>query len=207
MVDTVENLLQLCVMTAFLKTARFATFTTLTLVSLLAVSAGAQAADGDTGKPPAKMEVLDPTNYVGLVKAGYQAAKEIPDICAKLFCYCGCDLTDCHGSLLDCFTSDHGVDCHICQEESILALKFHKKGKSLADIQKFIDKRYAKEYPFEEESAALKKYKAERLWGKKDNSSTSKQKADDTTDNNKGTIANSKRKPDSKSCCGDEKRQ
>jgi hypothetical protein len=113
--------------------------------------------------------VLNPDNYVGQVKAGYAAAKEIPEVCAKLFCYCGCDLTDCHASLLDCFTSDHGVDCHICQEESILALSFHRKGKSLSDIQKFIDKRYAKEYPFEVESPGLQKYKKERLWdaGKK----------------------------------------
>ena len=132
--------------------------------------------------------VLNPDNYVGQVKAGYAAAKEIPEICAKLFCYCGCDLTDCHGSLLDCFTSDHGVDCHICQEEAILALSFHHKGKSLSDIQKYIDKRYAKEYPFEVESPGLQKYKKDRLWdaGKKADaqptSTTGKKKKSSSTD-------------------------
>ncbi|MBX9666753.1 MAG: PCYCGC domain-containing protein [Candidatus Obscuribacterales bacterium] len=193
-------------MTAFSKTARLATIVTLTLVSALSASAGAQAADSDGGKATAKKDVLDPNNYVGQVKAGYQAAKEIPEICAKLFCYCGCDLTDCHATLLDCFTSDHGVDCHICQEETILALKFHRKGKSLTDIQKFIDKRYSKEYPFEEESDALKKYKAERLWGNKGTNSASNKKTEDR-DNSKSSMANTKRKPDAKSCCGEEKRQ
>lgn len=123
-------------------------------------------------------QVLDPTNYVGQVRAGYAAAKEIPEVCAKLFCYCGCDGTDIHGSLLDCFTSDHGVDCHICQEESILALKFYRKGKSIKEIQKYIDQRYAREYPFEEETEIYKKYKAERLWGNKSGSSSGSTKSE-----------------------------
>jgi len=112
-------------------------------------------------------KVLPPDRFFGKAKAGYAAAQKIPHICAKLFCYCGCDLTDCHGSLLDCFTSEHGEDCHICQEEAIKALVLDKKGKSLKQIQKYIDKKYAKEYPFEVESEALKKYRSTRLWGKK----------------------------------------
>jgi len=156
-------------------------------------SAGAETTD----KPAGKAQVLNPDNYVGQVKAGYAAAKEIPEICAKLFCYCGCDLTDCHGSLLDCFTSDHGVDCHVCQEESILALKLHKKGKSLADIQKFIDKRYAKEYPFEVESPVLQKYKNERLWD------AGKKSAEASTPNKNG----SRKKSDGSCCSGGEKQK
>lgn len=121
---------------------------------------------GPNGELPA---VLDPDKYSGQARAGYAACKEIPQICDKLFCYCGCDLTDCHGSLLDCFTNDHGEDCHICQEEAIVALKLHKKGKTLTAIQKEVDKKFEKEYPFEVESPALQKYKANRLWdmGKK----------------------------------------
>lgn len=121
---------------------------------------------GPNGELPA---VLDPDKYSGQAQAGYAACKEVPAICDKLFCYCGCDLTDCHGSLLDCFTNDHGEDCHICQEEAIIALKLHKKGKTLSDIQKEVDKKFEKEYPFEVESPALQKYKANRLWdmGKK----------------------------------------
>lgn len=160
----------------------------------LCVSVGLCLSAWAEEKPTGTGQVLDPNNYVGQVKAGYAAAKEIPEICAKLFCYCGCDLTDCHGSLLDCFTSDHGVDCHICQEESILALSYHRKGKSLSDIQKYIDKRYSKEYPFEVESPGLQKYKKERLWdaGKKTSS--------EITSNKK-----SKNRSTDSSCCGDKK--
>lgn len=161
-------------------------------------------------KPFSPPQVLDPNNYVGLVKAGYAAAKEIPDICDKLFCYCGCDLTDCHGSLLDCFTSDHGVDCRICQEEAILALKFHKQGKTLAQIQKIIDKRYEKEYPFEVESEALQRYKASRLWqgGKKAKASQSGKLGSIAPQNSEGvplSNAGKRRLRKDGSCCEGDK--
>lgn len=108
--------------------------------------------------------VLDPEKFFGNAKAGYMAAKEAPDVCLKLFCYCGCDLTDEHNSLLDCFTSDHGVDCHICQEEALIGLKMKRQGKSIAEIQKAVDIMFYKQYPFDEVSPALKKYRTERLW-------------------------------------------
>lgn len=190
-------------MRAFTKTA------TVLVATILIGSNSALHAETQTQtqQPSGKTEVLDPNNYVGQVKAGYQAAKEIPDICAKLFCYCGCDMTDCHGSLLDCFTSDHGVDCHICQEEAILALKFHRKGKSLADIQKFIDKRYAKEYPFEVESATLLKYKKERLWDANKKGSASGDSQPSASVNGSDGKAEPKLKAGKKldaSCCGND---
>ena len=83
------------------------------------------------GEPP----VLDPNKFFGHAKSGYAAAQLCPEICAKLFCYCGCDMTDDHDSLLDCFTTDHGVDCHICQEEALIALKMKREGKSMKQIQ------------------------------------------------------------------------
>lgn len=152
-----------------------------------------------------KTEVLDPEQYEGQVKEGYRAAKKIPEICKQLFCYCGCDLTDCHGSLLDCFTNDHGVDCHICQEEAIIALKLHEKGKSMAYIQKKIDKKYAKEYPFELESDVLRKYKAERLWGSKKNKVSTK---DETSEKKADfTVINTRRTKDNGCCQGDKNKE
>jgi hypothetical protein len=132
-----------------------------------AAAAPAQSSNAEgAGTAPTAGEkpVLDPGQYFGKAKAGYQAAKEAPEICAKLFCYCGCDLTDDHGSLLDCFTSDHGVDCYICQEEALVALKMKQQGKSLAEIQKVVDLAYTKEYPWDENSPAYKKYLAAKLW-------------------------------------------
>jgi hypothetical protein len=110
--------------------------------------------------------VLPAENFFGNAKLGYLAAKRVPDICEKLFCYCGCDLTDNHSSLLDCFTSDHGVDCNICQEEALLADKMHTAGSSLAEIQKVIDQKYAPEYNsiFNKPSKMLLEYRSKRKW-------------------------------------------
>src|SRR5262249_14426704 len=110
-------------------------------------------------KPGTAPAVLPPENFVGKASEGYAAAKEVPDICKKLFCYCGCDMTDSHSSLLDCFTCEHGVDCTICQDEAIIALNLKKKGKSLADIQKEIDQAFQTLYPWEKPSPALEKYR------------------------------------------------
>ncbi|HEY9868439.1 MAG TPA: CYCXC family (seleno)protein [Candidatus Obscuribacterales bacterium] len=108
--------------------------------------------------------VLAPEQFFGAAAMGYAAAKAVPHICHKLFCYCGCDITDSHSNLLDCFTSYHGADCHICQEEALLALKMNRDEQPIATIQKVIDETYSSKYPFKEDSPAYKKYKATRLW-------------------------------------------
>ena len=126
---------------------------------MLTFSLGAFAMDAKEQLKP----VLNPEKYFGKAKLGYLPAQRCPEICAKLFCYCGCDVTDEHGSLLDCFTSDHGVDCYICQEEALVALQMKKEGKSLAEIQKVIDQSYEKQYPFDATEILLK-YRRERLW-------------------------------------------
>lgn len=111
-----------------------------------------------------RKDVLEPSQFFGLASFGYASAKQCPEIMEKLFCYCGCDLTDSHTSLLDCFTSAHGVDCHICQEEAVLANKLQKEGVSITEIQKTIDEKYSNQYPFEQDTAAYKKYKSTRLY-------------------------------------------
>ena len=73
-------------------------------------------------------------------------------------------MTDDHDSLLDCFTTDHGVDCHICQEEALIALKMKREGKSMKQIQQAIDVMFEKEYPFDEPTAVIQKYRKNRLW-------------------------------------------
>jgi hypothetical protein len=107
--------------------------------------------------------VLPAGQFFGPAAVGYQAAQQCPEIIAKLFCYCGCDETDQHSSLLDCFTTTHGADCQICTDEAVIAARMKKQGKSIAEVQEAVDSKYAKEYPFEKESAALKKYRAMAL--------------------------------------------
>ncbi len=103
-------------------------------------------------------KVIDPEKFSGQIAAGYKAAQDAANICSKLFCYCGCDLTDEHLSLLDCFTSMHGVDCAICQEEAVIARDLNKQGKSLAFIQQTIDEHFSSQYPWDEASPALEQY-------------------------------------------------
>lgn len=153
-------------------------------------------------KPP--KEVLNPEQYVGKVRMGYMAAKAAPEICEKLFCYCGCDYTDEHASLLDCFTSDHGVDCYICQEAAIMALKMKRKGETLSNIQKAVDLRWGKIYPFyEQPSANIKRYWATRLWapGKEP---TAAEKHDENAASLTPTMAgdNSQDEKKTPGCCG-----
>lgn len=110
-------------------------------------------------------KVLDHSKFVGKVKMGYMAAQRAPEVCEKLFCYCGCDYTDEHCSLLDCFTSDHGVDCIYCQGEAVLAYKMKRKGASVAEIQKAVDLNWGPHYPFyEQPSDTIKKYWKTREW-------------------------------------------
>lgn len=128
-------------------------------------STGATSAAQKQTKKKDLGPVLAPQKFFGKAKLGYLAAKQIPQIADKLFCYCGCDLTDEHISLLECFTSDHGADCDVCVGEIVDALKLHRKGATIAQIQEAIDKKYRHEYPFDETpSDTLKQYEANRLW-------------------------------------------
>ncbi|MFN8655567.1 MAG: CYCXC family (seleno)protein [Candidatus Obscuribacterales bacterium] len=130
-----------------------------------AAAASQTTAAATAGKKP-RAEVLNPDQFFGMAMIGYAAAKAAPDVMENLFCYCGCDLTDSHTSLLDCFTSIHGVDCHICQDEAQVALKLHKQGLPMLKIQQQIDEEFSKQYPFEEDTPTYKNYKAHRLWVK-----------------------------------------
>jgi hypothetical protein len=110
------------------------------------------------------LPVLDPSRYFGEAAMGYASAKAAPEVMSVLFCYCGCDATDGHHHLIDCFTSNHGVDCHICQEEAVEALKLYRAGTPIATIQQNIDEHYSHHYPFGEDTQNYKTYKASRLW-------------------------------------------
>lgn len=55
-------------------------------------------------KPP-----LSPARFVGQTARAYQIANDIPDVLDQLYCYCGCDRSLGHKSLLSCFTDDHGA--------------------------------------------------------------------------------------------------
>lgn len=184
----------------------------LTFSRAFILSAAAAAAaliyQGATLAGQAADPVLDPNKYFGKAKIGYMAAQACPEICEKLFCYCGCDVTDEHNSLLDCFTTDHGVDCYICQEEAVIALKMKKEGKSLGEIQKAIDAKYEKMNPFDP-TDKLKHYWSIRSYKPDPKAKPAAQNTGKPASQNTGKNAQPKAsvKGSGKSCCGGKAKQ
>ena len=52
---------------------------------------------------------LDPARFVGKAQLAHQIARDIPDVLDGLYCYCGCDKTSGHKSLLSCYTDGHAA--------------------------------------------------------------------------------------------------
>lgn len=119
--------------------------------------------------PPAQVSPLAKTIWdgpkaEGAVAQSYAAAKAQPELMSKLFCYCGCDVSENMPSLLTCFQSNHSTDCNICQEEALLASRLHKKGLAIREIQVQVDRQYSSRYPFDTPSELLKRYEKARLY-------------------------------------------
>jgi hypothetical protein len=108
-------------------------------------------------------KVLDPDQFGSTaVKHGYQLARANPTLAKQLFCYCGCDLTESHKTILDCYTdkNKHAADCHECIDELVSASQLQKTGKSIAYIQHNLHQKWAQQYPFSEPTQAYKDFLA-----------------------------------------------
>jgi hypothetical protein len=85
----------------------------------------------------------------------YVVAGRMKKVLYQQPCYCHCDRSQGHGSLLDCFASRHGSGCDICQKEDFYSYEQTRKGKTPAEIregiihgewQKVDTAKYAKNY-------------------------------------------------------------
>lgn len=114
-----------------------------------AASAIAQAANGSdvqccTGDSAAYLRMtLDPKLFAGDVKKAYQVAQDDPALLAQMHCYCGCDRTQGHKNLLDCFRDKHGSTCAICTGEAIEAEQLARQGMPVEQIRDSLRARYA----------------------------------------------------------------
>ena len=52
---------------------------------------------------------IDPSRFVGKAARAHQVAREIPDVLDQLYCYCHCDRSAGHKSLLSCYTDGHAA--------------------------------------------------------------------------------------------------
>jgi hypothetical protein len=86
---------------------------------------------------------LDPNQFVGEVKQAYLIAESDPALLAQLHCYCGCDRTDGHKNLLDCYRDTHGAHCAICTGEAIEAAKLAGEGMPVEKIRDALRDRFA----------------------------------------------------------------
>jgi hypothetical protein len=94
--------------------------------------------------PAAKLRMtLDPKLFQGDVKKAYQVAQDDPALLAQMHCYCGCDRTEGHKNLLDCFRDKHGSTCAICTGEAIEAEQLARQGMPVEQIRDSLRARYA----------------------------------------------------------------
>jgi hypothetical protein len=91
--------------------------------------------------PTTLPDTLDPSQFANpVVKNAYAAAAKVKRVLYQQPCYCHCDRSQGHGSLLDCFTSAHGSGCNVCIGEALYAYEQTRKGKSAAQIREGIEK-------------------------------------------------------------------
>ncbi len=79
---------------------------------------------------------LDPELFPDpLAQNAYAVAAKIKMTLYQQPCYCHCDRSQGHGSLLDCFASKHGSQCGTCIYEDLYAFEQSRKRKSAAQIR------------------------------------------------------------------------
>jgi hypothetical protein len=79
---------------------------------------------------------LEPSIYSDkLVFNAYVVAGRSKKILYQEPCYCHCDRSNGHGSLLDCFAGTHGAGCDICQKEAFYSYEQMRRGKTAAQIR------------------------------------------------------------------------
>lgn len=106
--------------------------------------ADGQVASSGSADPAAKLRMtLDPQLFQGDVRKAYQVAQDDPALLAQMHCYCGCDRTEGHKNLLDCFRDKHGSTCAICTGEAIEAEQLARQGMPVEQIRDSLRARYA----------------------------------------------------------------
>lgn len=86
-------------------------------------------------------QTMDPAEFDNpVVKNSYALAAKVKKVLYQEPCYCHCDRSVGHGSLLDCFTSKHGSMCNVCMGEALYSYEQTKKGRTPAQIREGIQK-------------------------------------------------------------------
>jgi hypothetical protein len=95
-------------------------------------------AETPQGALPATMSPALFSNNV-VVQNAYALAARVKRVLYQQPCYCHCDRSQGHGSLLDCFAGKHAAGCDICIREGLYAYEQSRKGKTPAQIRTGIE--------------------------------------------------------------------
>jgi hypothetical protein len=112
------------------------------------VALSTPSAEASTIKLPKYFDTAPPE-----IREAYQFALSRPDILEHMACYCGCKSVG-HKSNKSCFINrvnkdgsivldEHGTMCHICLDVALTTKHLMAEGKSLKEIRKILDERYA----------------------------------------------------------------
>jgi hypothetical protein len=84
---------------------------------------------------------MSPTLFTNLVaQNAYTIAAHIKKVLYQQPCYCHCDRSQGHASLLDCFVSKHAAGCEICMREGFYSYELTHKDRSSAQIREGIER-------------------------------------------------------------------
>jgi hypothetical protein len=84
-------------------------------------------------------KTLSPEQFADLkVKQAYEVAHDNPKLLLQLPCFCNCDQSKGHNSLLDCFVDEHGANCDICIDEAVKAAKLESENWNIEKIREKI---------------------------------------------------------------------
>jgi hypothetical protein len=86
-------------------------------------------------------ETLSPSQFSDVVvQNAYALAARVKRVLYQQPCYCHCDRSQGHKSLLDCFASTHGSGCGVCMREAVYSYEQTKRGKTAAQIREGIER-------------------------------------------------------------------
>jgi Protein of unknown function with PCYCGC motif len=84
---------------------------------------------------------LSPTLFDNVVvQNAYLLAARVKKLLYQQPCYCHCDRSQGHGSLLDCFAGKHAAECQVCIREGFYTYEQSRKGKTAAQIRDGIER-------------------------------------------------------------------
>src|SRR5688572_3930085 len=86
-------------------------------------------------------QVKDPSSVSPAAQSSYVVAQSKPRLLAQLPCFCYCDRFG-HGSLHDCFVTNHAETCDICMKEALHADEMDRQGMSPTAIREAIVAQY-----------------------------------------------------------------